>query len=305
MTPTTATAPVPTIEWPTVALAIVIYGGILSLTWFHAALPWWLFLMLGAWLSAWFGSLQHEIIHGHPTRMTALNAALGYAPFWLWLPYPRYSDTHLTHHRDARLTDPLDDPESRYWTADDWQALGPIGRAIVAAQATLLGRLTLGPPWAIGYFLWTEARTIANGNRALAGIWLWHAVALVPVLVWVFAICGVPAWLYVAAFVQGGLALTLIRSFAEHRAERDVSRRTAVVENSRILGPLFLFNNLHAAHHRWPHLPWYRLPALYAAHRDELVAGNGGLVYAGYGEVFRRFLVKPHDAPMHPLGRAP
>ena len=38
-------------------------------------------------------------------------------PLTLWLPYERYRHTHHVHHIDARLTDPLDDPESFYWRA--------------------------------------------------------------------------------------------------------------------------------------------------------------------------------------------
>lgn len=293
------------IEWPTLGLALVIHGAFIALTWFHASVPWWFFLPLAAWISAWFGSLQHEIIHGHPTRNAALNTALAAVPLWLWLPYERYRVTHLVHHRDDRLTDPLDDPESRYWTAEAWRALGPIGRAIVRTQATLLGRLTIGPIWVIGCFLWTELRLVVAGDKALARVWLVHLLTLLPVLVWIFAICEVPATLYMLGFVHGGLALTLIRSFAEHRAAGPLRERIAIVENSRILGPLFLFNNLHAAHHRWPAVPWYRLPALHRAHRAELVAENGGLVYDGYRDLFRRYLVSSHDAPVHPLGRAP
>lgn len=307
---TTATTPAPdlrvaTIEWPTLALAVSLHAAFLALTWFHAAMAWWLFAVLGAWIAAWYGSLQHELIHGHPTRSATVNAALGFAPIWLWLPYPRYRDTHLVHHRDARLTDPIDDPESRYVTPEAWARLGPLGRFIVHTQTTLLGRLTLGPAWAIGNFLWSDLRAIARGDAVLARIWLVHAIALIPVLIWVFAICGVPLWLYLLAFVQGGTALSLIRSFAEHRAAADVARRTAIVENSRVFGVLFLFNNLHVAHHRWPQLPWYRLPAQYRAHRAELVAGNGGLVYDGYGDLFRRFFLRPHDHPIHRHGRAP
>ncbi len=35
-------------------------------------------------------------------------------------------------------------------------------------------------------------------------------------------------------------------------------------------------------------------------YRDALIEINGGLVYDGYLDVARRFLLKPHDAPRHP-----
>lgn len=303
--PAIAAKPIAAVEWPTVGLAIAIHGGWIALVVSHEALPWWAFVVLAAVLSAWFGSLQHEIIHGHPTRSVRFNALLASPPLWLWLPWPRYRDSHLAHHRDPRLTDPLDDPESRYRTPEAWAALGPTGRALDHLQSTLIGRLSIGPACGIALFLRAEAKALATGDGAARRAWLVHAIWMVPHCIFVFWICGVPFWLYALGFVQGGYALTLIRSFAEHRAAPEIARRTAVVEGSALFGPLFLFNNLHAAHHRWPRVPWYRLPALYRAERDRLLADNGGLVYRGYAEIARRFLFRRHDSPVHPTGRAP
>ena len=299
------TAPVPPVEWPTLALAAAIHGGWIALCVLHESLPWWGFVAAAAWVSAWFGSLQHEIIHGHPTRSRMVNAALAMPPLWLWLPWGRYRDSHLAHHADSRLTDPLDDPESRYWTPQAWAALGAAGRAIDDAQSTLAGRLALGPAWGMSRFLRAEFAALRQGDRDARGAWLVHALWMVPHCAFVFWICGVPPWLYVLGFVQGGFSLTLLRSFAEHRAATDPAHRTAIVENSPVFGLLFLFNNLHAAHHRWPRVPWYRLPALHRARREALIAGNGGLVYDGYAEIARRFLLRRHDAAIHPTGRAP
>ena len=303
--PALAAKPVPAIEWPTIGLAAAIHGGWIALVVFHASLPWWAFAGLAAVLSAWFGSLQHEIIHGHPTRSTGVNALLASPPLWLWLPWPRYRDSHLAHHRDPRLTDPIDDPESRYRTPEAWALIGPAGRALDHAQSTLIGRIAIGPACGIARFLRTEAGALIAGDGGARRAWLVHAAWMAPHCLFVFWICEVPVWLYALGFVQGGFALTLIRSFAEQRAAAQVAHRTAVVEDSALLGPLFLFNNLHAAHHRWPRVPWYRLPALYRAERDRLLADNGGLVYRGYGEVARRFLLRRHDLPVHPTGRAP
>lgn len=291
------------VEWPTLALAAAIYGGWLALTWWHQSLPLWLLIPAAAWIMAWHGSLQHEIIHGHPTRSRAFNCALGLPPLALWLPYERYRATHLTHHRDERLTDPLDDPESRYLTAADWQALEPVGRAIVGAQSTLAGRLLIGPAWAIATFWRSEAKAILAGDRQLAAVWAWHLVHVAVVLGWIVLVCAMAPGLYLLAFVYAGTSLTLVRSFAEHRAMPEVPRRTAIVEHAPLLGLLFLHNNLHAVHHRWPALPWYRLPALYRRHRDVILAGSGGPLYPSYGDVLRRFLWRPHDVTVHPFLR--
>jgi fatty acid desaturase len=101
-------------------------------------------------------------------------------------------------------------------------------------------------------------------------------------------------------FVLPGTSLLMIRSFAEHRAAPDADRRTAVVENAGVLGLLFLFNNLHVAHHERPGIPWYRLPGWYRRERQRLLEKNGGLVYHGYAEVVRKYLLHGHDQIIHP-----
>ena len=117
------------IEWPTAALAFVIYASWLMATYFYRELPWWGLPAIGGWIIAWQLNLQHETIHGHPTRKRAVNEAIGCWPLSLWLPYSIYRSTHLAHHRDENLTDPLEDPESYYWAEDQWGALRTIGRA--------------------------------------------------------------------------------------------------------------------------------------------------------------------------------
>lgn len=293
------------VEWPTFALAVAIYAGWGLLTYCHAVLPLVVLLPAAAWIVAWHGALQHEIIHGHPTRWRGVNRALGFVPLSLWIPFARYRMLHLSHHRDERLTDPLDDPESFYWTDEDWARLGPASRWLVRAQTLLLGRLVIGPFWSIARFLHSDAQAVRTGDRLLAAIWARHLLGCAVILAWLWSVCGMTPWAYVAIFVYPGTALQLVRSFAEHKAESVVSKRTAIVEGSPVLSLLFLNNNLHAAHHANPTLPWYRLPAWYRANRTALLDGNGELLYKGYMDVFRRFLLAPHDRPAHPLGRVP
>src|SRR5258708_16232900 len=96
------------------------------------------------------------------------------------------------------------------------------------------------------------------------------------VMVWVKIVCGIPLWIYVLTMAIPGTSLTLVRSFAEHRARPEVRARIAIVENSWILGPLFLFNNLHALHHEAPAIPCNEYPARYRRIREPLIADNGG-----------------------------
>ena len=81
--------------------------------------------------------------------------------------------------------------------------------------------------------------------------------------------------------------------------------RVALVENSWLLGPLFLFNNLHSLHHEAPAIPWYQYNARYRLVRDRLIKENGGLVYSTYFDVARRYLFRQHDMIAHPDGRVP
>ena len=83
------------VEWPTVGLAFAIYGLWLMATFFHRDLPWWSLTALGAWIVAWQLNLQHETIHGHPTRNRRVNEMIGCWPLSLWLPYSIYRATHL------------------------------------------------------------------------------------------------------------------------------------------------------------------------------------------------------------------
>ena len=291
----------PGVEWRTVALAAGIYLGFGLLTWHYHALPWWIVAPLGAYLVCLHGSLQHEVVHGHPTRVRWLNAALVFPSLWLWLPHSRYRETHLAHHTDERLTDPIEDPESSYVSAARWAEMGPLHRLLRQALMTLAGRLVLGPP----YYAFRTARDLLRaaiaGDRAYLAHWPLHLVAVAVTLGWVVGICGIPFLEYLLLFAYPGVALTLLRSYAEHRAAEDVGHRTAVVESGPFFALLFLNNNLHVVHHAEPGVAWYALPAIYRRHRDRLLALNGGYVFHGYREIFRRFLLCRRGSPVHPL----
>ena len=294
----------PTVELPTLLLIVAVYGGWLAVTLAYGHLPLIAVAPIGVVLITLHSSLQHEIVHGHPTRWYAFNRLLAMVPLSLWLPYERYRQTHLAHHNDRRLTDPLDDPESYYWTAEQWAQLSAVSRALLQFQQTLAGRVIIGPYWSIGRFLRFEWHALLGNRHRARATWLEHLAWCIPVLLWVKVVCGMPLWIYLLAMVIPSHAIQLIRSFAEHRAQTEPRQRIAIVERSWILGPLFLFNNLHSLHHESPRIPWYHYQRHYRAARDRLIAENGGLVYRSYWDVARRFLFWPHDELRHPTGRA-
>lgn len=291
------------VEWPTLALAVLIYGGWGLATLYYRLLPIPLLAVVGGWLVAWHASLQHEIIHDHPTPYRTLNTALGLPSLSLWLPFVLYRRSHTIHHELEHLTDPLRDPESRYLPpAQGGRAR--LARLVAALQATLLARLILGPFIKIGQFFASEAVLLVRGDRDRLRVWAVHGLCVGAILAWLHFVCAMSLGLYLLCFVYPGAMLSLIRSYAEHRAHPDPMQRTAAVERAPVLGLLFLHNNLHPAHHLRPELAWYRLPAFYRLQREELLRANGGLVYAGYAEVFRRYLLRPHDELMHAAAMA-
>ncbi|HTT43140.1 MAG TPA: fatty acid desaturase [Steroidobacteraceae bacterium] len=293
------------IEWQTLLLLGGVYAAWLAVTYQYGHWPLWLLAPLGALIVTLHSSLQHEIVHGHPTRWYAVNRLLGILPLALWLPYDRYRTMHRIHHRDERLTDPVDDPESFYWLTPEWERLSAPSRLLLRVQQTLAGRVVVGSFWHIGAFLVRDVRALARGEREVLRTWLEHVAWCVPVVLWVKWVCGMPLWIYFLAIAVPANGIQLIRSFAEHRARPQVAERIAVVEDSWLLGPLFLFNNLHALHHESPLVPWYEIPARYRLIRERLIAENGGLVYRTYFDVARRFLFRPHDVLLHPSGGVP
>ncbi|WP_260591582.1 fatty acid desaturase [Sphingomonas sp. TF3] len=283
-------------DWPTALVAGTIYGAWSALTLWHDALPLPVLLLLGGWIVAWHGSLQHETIHGHPTSIPAINQAIGFVPLSLWLPYACYRRSHIAHHASPAITDPLADPESRY--VDRHRGVAWLAARL---QSTLFGHMLIGPPIAIVRFLIDEGRRAALDPGAVLRDWVPHLGAVMLLLAWLDWV-GLGLASYCAYFVYPGMALTALRSHAEHRADLTTPSRAATVERGGLLALLFLNNNLHAAHHARPGLAWYRLPAYHRRNRTQLIP-PGAVVYDGYGQILRRFALRSHDAPLHPTHR--
>jgi fatty acid desaturase len=290
------------VEWPTIFLLAGCYLGWLTVTWFYSALGPWLLVLLAAPLVTLHSSLQHEALHGHPTRSAALNEALVFPPLGLLFPYRRFKWLHLKHHDNSALTDPYDDPESFYYAIADWQKLPAWLQKVLDFNNTFLGRFTIGPLVMLIGFVAAEVRLIQAGDRqALVG-WIRHAIGLALVFAWTAGICGMPVWLYILIGYLG-LAVINLRTFAEHQAHEAPGARTVIVEASPVFALLFLNNNLHYVHHKHPRVPWYDLPALYRGQREKFLAANESYTFAGYGEVLWRYLFHKKTPVPHPFLR--
>jgi fatty acid desaturase len=289
-----------TVDWPTLTLAFTVYIAFFLLTWNYAVLPWWILLPAGTVVIALQGSLQHEAVHGYPTRWASANLLIAGWSLWLWLPYQSYEATHLKHHMDEDLTDPFEDPESNYLTPLIWSRMSPLHRMVRGAMRTLGGRIVLGP----GYFAVMTWRGLFRGlyrmDTKRLRPWAWHFVTMALILYWVMGVCGMPLWLYVLCFAYPGTSLTLIRSYAEHRAATETGKRTAIIEAGPFWSLMFLNNNLHAMHHAEPGLAWYRRPVRYREMKARLLAENGHYFIRGYGALAAGYLLKPKEPLFHP-----
>ena len=288
-------------ELPTWLVAAAIYGGWLVLTLHAKELPWWIAAPALGCIIGWHNSLQHEVIHGHPTRWRAINDALGMPPLGLWMPFHAYRRLHLLHHRVSQLTDPGTDPESNYFTAGQWRRMPSALRRLMTFNNTLLGRLTVGPAIAAARYWRAEIRALAAGDaRRVVREW-WHHLALAALLLWwVTAVCGMALWVYLLAAAVG-LSFTLHRSFNEHRPAQGGDTRSVTVDAAPFWRLLYLGNNFHALHHSRPDLPWFRLLETHRQGCGERPQPANGFAYRGYGDILGRYMFRPKDTPVHPF----
>jgi len=284
-------------EWPTVALIVAFAIAWAALILGHAAVPWWLSLPALVYLGGLWMSIQHELLHGHPTRWNSVNTTIGFVPLGLWLPFVRYKSAHVQHHR-SDLTDPFDDPESTYVDPARWQHAGPLRRRLMVFERTSIGRLTVGVPQVIGHFLVRDLRSLRD--RHVWSAWILHLPAAALLAWWLFAVVEVPAWEYVIGFALGGAACSALRSFVEHAAVLQ-GTRSAIVETNPAMALLFMNNNLHHTHHADPDAPWFDIPRLHREMGSNDIAADGAGYYRGYAQVLGRYLVRPFSQPDHPL----
>jgi fatty acid desaturase len=166
---------------------------------------------------------------------------------------------------------------------------------------TLLGRLLLSPPLIALRFLASELSALARGDFSHTRAWGAHLLCLTLVVGWL-ELAGMSLARYILCFAYPGMALTLLRSFAEHRPTEDAAHRSVIVEAGRLARLLYLNNNLHVVHHNEPTVPWYELPGRYAEGKSEVLAANGGYLLAGYRSLFFRYALRAKDSPVHPDG---
>lgn len=291
-------------EWPTWLLIVAIYGAWLALILLSPSLGLLVSAPLLALVGAWQLSLQHELIHGHPTRSTHLNHLLGMPPLSLWYPVGVYRTSHLLHHRDELLTLPGVDPESNYVSQADWERAGHWMRFVRVARKTALGRFLFGPGLAIAQ-TWRDALAqVARGQGHALRDWLPHWLLVAALLWFVDRFSAFSAWQYALLVAYPALSLAMVRSHYEHRAALQPQHRIVINEAGWFMRLLFLNNNYHLVHHDLPRLPWYLIPRVYRAHRAAYLERCAGFVQPGYATQALRYAWTPTDAAVHPIEAA-
>lgn len=288
-------------DGPTWVVALVLYSLWILLVWFNAALPWWVIMPVEAYLLAWHFSLQHEAIHSFRGVPAWLRFAVVFPPLGLWFPFPLYRKSHTTHHRDVQLTVPGVDTESYYVRRADWERMSRARRALLTVNQTMAGRLLIGPALRMWIMIDRETGRVRKGDYTHLPHWAVHVAAVAALFWFISGVCRMPWWQYCLLVAYPGLSLGLLRAFTEHRAAEDSQERTASVESNVLFGMLYLYNNLHVAHHLKPAMPWYEIPEYYRTNRADLLKGNGHFVYRGYAQLAKRYLFVPVFSPVHPF----
>ena len=122
-------------------------------------------MILLAFLIALHSSISHEILHGHPTKNDFINSIFVFPAVGIFIPFLRFKDTHLEHHKNENLTDPYDDPETNFIDPKKWENLGFFAQFILNINTTLLGRMLIGPVISQYKFIKSDIRFLFNGNK--------------------------------------------------------------------------------------------------------------------------------------------
>ncbi|PDO87718.1 fatty acid desaturase [Kosakonia sacchari] len=289
-------------ELPTWLVIVTVYGG-----WFGTLAHWKMLGLLPTTallilFTTWYLSVQHELIHGHPTRWAWFNQLLGVMPLAVWYPYGIYRDSHLAHHRTHLLTLPEDDPESYYFSTQHWHHLTRWQRKLIQLRNTFAGRLLLAPALDIAHLLagMVAAFRVRQGKTML--MWLVHGALLVVTFAWI-SHCDFSVIWFVLAVSYPALAITKVRSFLEHRAADDPLARSVINEAAWPWRLLFLNLNYHSVHHDLPAVPWYGLRTVYLRDKAAYQQRNSGFLVRGYSEWLRQFFFTPVEVNAHPASK--
>lgn len=260
------------------AIAAFIIAGILVNPWSYlACLP--LYILAAASLHG-ISLFTHEGVHG----------VLSPNPYWNHIfsilcaipvcqNFSAYKVLHLKHHKYLGLAG---DP-------DRYKNYTPRGWLVFLMY---WGRLLIGYPV---YIVAIPILGLRQGN-GIARFWIAVEVILLLLLIAAILLSPIPrsllihAWLIPMLFIN---TMVNIRGMSQHTLlaeEFDLIRGTRTIISNRITRFFMCNENYHLEHHLYPGVPWYNLPRLHEAIKDELVS-RGAPYIPSYFAFVRDFAI--------------
>jgi fatty acid desaturase len=221
----------------------------------------------------------HEAVHGTLCSNPSWNRALGAVCAWPVLQnFAAYKVLHLRHHDHLGL--PGDPDHYDNYTHWSWLLiLMHWGRLIAGYPAYILAIPILG----------------FRQGRGWERFWILFEVSCVVGIAAAVLISPVPrqllihAWLIPMLFIN---TLVNIRGMSQHTLlehHSDTIRGTRSILTNRVTSFFMCNENFHLEHHLYPGVPWYNLPRLHQATRDDLVA-RGAPYIRSYSAFVRAFV---------------
>lgn len=242
----------PGVDWPTLALLVLMWGGLAAnLAWaaqggvdLTQGLAHVLIAVASLNLSF---TIWHEAVHGTVFRSEAANHVVGVLGAWpAWIPYFLIRRGHKLHHE--HVNDPERDPDAWFNEGSilslPFRYLGGVARTKRMVEAT-------DPP------TWERRVDTAQALALLLAFvlvgWLAGPVALI--LCWMFP-KGIVMWIH-AWYVN----------VLPHRDLPSERFRDTRIFSAPWLALPTVMHSYHGVHHAWQTVPWHRYARVFRAKR--------------------------------------
>lgn len=230
------------------------------------AAPWSYLLCLPFYLLAaaslhGISLFTHEGVHGVLSHNPAWNRALSIAcALPVWQNFSAYKVLHLHHHKHLGLAG---DPDHyKNYTRWNWLVF-----------LMHWGRLLVGYPVYITAIPILGFREGNSDERR----WIVLEIVLLGTIITGILLSPIPSsqlihgWLIPMVMIN---TMVNIRGMSQHtllEQESDVIRGTRTILTNPVTRFFMCNENYHLEHHLYPSIPWYHLPKLHQALKDELV----------------------------------